>query len=149
MSADLPGSGGCWAAQDPDWAGVPGPLLRAAPTRAPPPGQRPRSRRPFILGAVAVAALLAGASVTLAATRSGSAVSTSAVIAATPAPPAAPSGGPGRGSGMGGRPAPGLGFGRGIGRGAGGAVHGQFVIARPGGGFLTADLQAPVTGSIG
>ena len=104
MSADLPGGGERWATEDPDWAGVPGPLGRAAPTRAPAPGRRPRSRRPFILGAVAVAALLAGASVTLAATRSGSPVSTSAAVAATPAPSAAPSGGPGRGSGFGGRP---------------------------------------------
>ncbi len=139
MPADLPGGGEHWAVRDPDWAGVPGPLGRAAPTGLATPGLRSRSRRPFVLGAVAVAALLAGASVALAVTRSGSPVSTSAAIAATPAPSALPSGGPGRGSGFGGRPAPGLGLGHGMGPGR--ALHGQFVVARPGGGYVTIAIQ--------
>lgn len=150
MSADPPDGTERREPDSPDWAGT-RPLGRAAPAGLVRPGPRRRSRRPLILSAVAVVALLAGASVALAVTRPGSAVSTSAAIAATPAPSAAPSGRPGYGSGFGGRAAPGLGFGRGMGGlpmaglragGFGALVHGQIVLAKPGGGYLTIDVQA-------
>jgi hypothetical protein len=54
-----------------NWRGGPrlimtGPICRAAPTRIAPPGSRPaRSRRWLIAGAIAVAALLGGASAAL------------------------------------------------------------------------------------
>ena len=58
-------------AESHDWRDGPqlimtGPICRAAPTRFAPPGARPaRSRRWLIVGAIAVAALLGGASAAL------------------------------------------------------------------------------------
>jgi len=98
-----------------------------------PLGLRSRSRRPYILAGVAVAALLGGAGAALASTDSGTPVAPSSV-AATPAPS------PGQPGAMG----PGahhFGGGFGFGGGLFGALHGQFVMAKPGGGFQTVDVQ--------
>jgi hypothetical protein len=85
---------------EPGQAGSPamtGPLWRAAPTRLAVPGIRAaRSRRWLIVGGVAVAALLAGASVALAATGSGPPTPVHAARASTPAHSAAQSDGLGR-----------------------------------------------------
>ena len=91
------------------------------------------SRRPYILAGVAVAALLGGAGAALAATNS-------------PGPSAPPSAAPVP-SGQRPRP-PGPGyhrFGGGFGFGFGGlfgALHGQLVVAKPGGGYQTVDVQS-------
>jgi hypothetical protein len=97
------------------------------------------SRRPYILAGVAVAALLGGAGAALAATNSPGPSPSPSAAAATPAPSPAPSGQqPG---------SPGSGyhrFGGGLGFGFGGlfgALHGQLVVARPGGGYQTVDVQ--------
>jgi hypothetical protein len=89
-------------------------------------GNRRLPGRPLILAGVAVAALLAGAGVAMAAT-SGSPASG----AAAPSPSARPA------SPHQGRPG---GFGFAFG-GPFGAVHGQFVVPRSGGGYQTIDTQ--------
>jgi hypothetical protein len=98
-----------------------------------PLGLRSRSRRPYILAGVAVAALLGGAGAAVASTSSGTPAAPSS-MAATPAPS------PGQPGAMtpGGRH-----FGGGFGFGGGlfGALHGQFVMAKPGGGYQTVDVQ--------
>lgn len=98
-----------------------------------PLGLRSRSRRPYILAGVAVAALLGGAGAALASTDSGT-PATSSSVAATPAPSP---GQPGA-AGPGGRH-----FGAGFRFGGGlfGALHGQFIVAKPGGGYQTVDVQ--------
>ena len=99
-------------------------------------GNRRLPGRPLILAGVAVAALLAGAGVAMAAT-SGSPASGAAAAslaggtAATPSPSARPA------SPHQGRPG---GFGFAFG-GPFGAVHGQFVVPRSGGGYQTIDTQ--------
>ena len=93
---------------------------------------RSRSRRPYILAGVAVAALLGGAGAALAATNSPTPSSSPSAAAATPAPTPAPPG-PGYHR-FGGRF--GLGF-----AGLFGALHGQLVVAKPGGGYQTVDVQ--------
>jgi len=96
------------------------------------------SRRPYILAGVAVAALLGGAGAALAATNSGAPSGPPSAAAATPAPSPAPSRQPGP-------PGPGFhrfgpgGFGFG---GLFGALHGQLVVAKPGGGYQTIDVQS-------
>jgi hypothetical protein len=95
---------------------------------------RSRTRRPYIVAGVAVAALLAGGGAALAGTGSGAPTGTPSAVAAGPTP--SPSAGTGRfgpGHHWGG---PGFGF-----RGLFGAVHGQFVVAKPGGGYQTVDVQ--------
>jgi hypothetical protein len=63
-----------------------GPIWRAAPTRLAAPGSgRGRSRRWLIAGGIAVAALLAGASLALAATGSGPPTPVHAARTSTPA----------------------------------------------------------------
>src|SRR5262245_64178948 len=99
-------------------------------------GNRRLPGRPLILAGVAVAALLAGAGVAMAAT-SGSPASGAAAASpaggtvATPSPSARPAfphqGRPG-------------GFGSAFG-GPFGAVHGQFVVPKSGGGYQTVDTQ--------
>jgi hypothetical protein len=99
-------------------------------------GLHPASRRPYIIAGVAVAALLGGAGAALAATHSPTpAASSSAVITnPTPAP-----GQPGATAPK----FPRFRFGRGPGLGFGlfGALHGQFVIGKSGGGYQTIDVQ--------
>jgi len=94
------------------------------------------SRRPYILTGVAVAALLGGAGAALAATNSPGPSAPPSAAAATPAPSPTPSGQ---------RPGPGFRhFGGGFGFGFGGlfgALHGQLVVAKPGGGYQTVDVQ--------
>jgi hypothetical protein len=102
-----------------------------------PMNPRSWSRRPYVLTGVAVAALLGGAGAALAATNSpGPSASPSAAVA-TPGPSPVPSGpqpGP---------PGPGYRrFGGGFGFGGlFGALHGQLVVAKPGGGYQTVDVQ--------
>src|SRR5262249_10382915 len=99
-------------------------------------GNRRLPGRPLILAGVAVAALLAGAGVAMAAP-SGSPASGAAA--------ASPAGGPAASPSPSARPAfphqgrPG-GFGFAFG-GPFGAVHGQFVVPRSGGGYQTIDTQ--------
>jgi len=100
-------------------------------------GTRKLPGRPVILAGVAVAALLAGAGVAMAATsgppESGAAaVSPSGGLAATPSPSARPA------FPRPGRPGGGMGFGFGA---PFGAVHGQFVVPKAGGGYQTIDTQ--------
>jgi hypothetical protein len=105
------------------------------------PGRR-RLGHPLILTAVAVAALGAGATVAVIATAgSPSLASSSGQLAATPSPsPSASEHGHGR-YGPGGK-FPGRGaFGGGFGLGAFGALHGEFVVPRAGGGYQTDDMQ--------
>lgn len=130
-----------------------GPIGRAAPSGFPGPS-RPgkRSRRPLILSGVAVIALLTGATVTLAATHTRSPSRATGAAAARSTPPsgqrpgrsggaAGPFGGFGRtGFRRAGYGSPG--FGRpGFGQGRARALHGQIVVAKPGGGFETTDIQ--------
>jgi hypothetical protein len=108
-----------------------------ATRRAWPIGLRSGSRRPYMIAGVAVAALLGGAGAALAATHSPApAAASTAVItrpAASPAPHgAAVPGGPGVRR---------LGHGSPFGRGMFGILHGQFVIAKSGGGYQTIDVQ--------
>jgi len=98
-------------------------------------GTRKLPGRPLILAGVAVVALLGGAGVAMAATSgspaSGTAASPAGGTVATPSPSARPAfphqGRPG-------------GFGLGFG-GPFGAVHGQFVVPKSGGGYQTIDTQ--------
>ena len=101
-------------------------------------GTRRLPGRPLILAGVAVTALLAGAGVAMAATSGSPASGTAAAspaggTVATPSPSARPAlphqGRPG-----------GFGFGFGFG-GPFGAVHGQFVVPKSGGGYQTIDTQ--------
>ncbi len=98
-----------------------------------PLGLRSRSRRPYILAGVAVAALLGGAGAAVASTDSGTPAAPSSVVA-TPAPsPGQPGAMTPGGRHFGGR--------SGFGGGLFGALHGQFVMAKPGGGYQTVDVQ--------
>lgn len=146
MSSDFPGNEE-QGAQDPadpaDWdpagwigaADRPGDTITFGPASAP-----MRSRRPFIVAGVAVAALLGGAGVAYAASNSGASPQATAASQSSPSPAPSPSrpgfrhfGGPG---GFGGAPA--FGFGAGI----FGAVHGQLVVPKPGGGYQSVDIQS-------
>jgi hypothetical protein len=128
-------------------------------------GSRLRSRRPLIVAGITVLGLLGGAGAALATTGSGTPAAMPRAIAATPSPSATPRGplppgvppaGRHRLFGHGFRGFAGLapfGFG-GLGFGAarlGGpghdlamprTLHGQFVLAKPGGGYQTVDVQS-------
>jgi hypothetical protein len=97
---------------------------------------RSLSRRPYILAGVAVAALLGGAGAALAATNSSGTPVTQSAVVSTPVP--SPSAGQ---FGAAGPRARHFGMGFGIGVGPFGALHGQFVVAKPGGGYQTIDMQ--------
>jgi hypothetical protein len=98
---------------------------------------RQRSRRPFIVAGITVVGLLGGAGAALATTGSAAPQAAPSQVAATPAPapPSAPGlphrffGGNFAGGGLGG-PAR-----------LWGALHGQIVMAKPGGGYQTVDIQ--------
>lgn len=101
---------------------------------------RSRFGNPLILATVAITALAAGAgAAALATAGSPSLASTSGRLAATPSPSPSVSR-PGYGT-----PGPGHRFFGGLGGGFGpsvaGALHGQFVVPRSGGGYQTEDTQ--------
>jgi len=99
-----------------------------------PMGLRWGSRRPYIIAGVAAAALLGGAGATLAATGTPTPAASSSAVITNPTPsPGLP--GPAR---PGSRP-----DGRAFWLGGGmfGALHGQFVVPKPGGGYQTVDVQ--------
>jgi hypothetical protein len=97
---------------------------------------RSATRRPYILAGVAVAALLGGAGAALAATSSAPpSPAASSSVAATPVPSPSP-GPPGTHAGF--RHFRGPGF---PGGSLFGALHGQFVIGKSGGGYQTVDAQ--------
>jgi hypothetical protein len=104
-----------------------------------PPSLRSWSRRPYVLTGVAVAALLGGAGAALAATNTPTPGTSPSAVAASPAPSPAPSGQPGGGHGPHSRR---FGFGFGLGGGMFGALHGQFVVPKSGGGYQTVDVQS-------
>jgi hypothetical protein len=87
------------------------------------------TRRPYLLAGVAAAALLAGGGATLAAGSSGTPAAAQNAVTANPVPVASP-GQPGRHHN----------FRRGA-FSPFGMVHGQFVIAKSGGGYQTVDVQ--------
>ena len=115
-------------------------------------GNRRLSGQSLLLIVVAAVALFAGAGVAMAATGGGPAAA-AAPVNSTPSPSSSlPGRLPGAGSGPRARFWPGGGARPGgAGRAAFGAVHGQFVVARPGGGYQTVDMQrgsvTAVTGS--
>ncbi len=105
-------------------------------TPIPRPPKRRRSLRLWVLGggvAVAVATAVSVASIA-----SAQSPSPQPSVSASAAAPKAPTG-PGGGPGFGGKRGP-VGFG-GLGPGSGRALHGEFVTAKPGGGFQTVDIQ--------
>ena len=102
-----------------------------------PMGLRSGSRRPYIVAGVAVAALLGGAGAALAATNSPAPAASSSAVITNPAPS------PGQ-PGAAAPAAPGFRhFDRGPGFGGYlfGALHGQFVVGKSGGGYETVDVQ--------
>jgi hypothetical protein len=100
---------------------------------------RSSSRRPYILAGVAVAALLGGAGAALAATNSSGTPATQSALVTTPVPSPSP-GQPGQ-PGMAGPRFRHFGGKFGLGIGVSGVLHGQFVVAKPGGGDQTVDVQ--------
>jgi hypothetical protein len=117
------------------------------------PGNRRLSGQSVLLIVVAAAALFIGAGVAMAATAGGPAPA-AAGATATPAPGSSYLPGRMHGAGPWRRAGGGLGGGPwsgGPGMPGLGAVHGQFVVAKPGGGYQTADMQrgsvTAVTGS--
>ena len=106
-------------------------------------GTRKLPGRPLVLAGVAVVALLGGAGVAMAATSgspaSGAAAASPGGTVATPSPSARPAfphqGRPG-------------GFGSAFG-GPFGAVHGQFVVPKSGGGYQTVDTQRGSVTAVG
>jgi hypothetical protein len=94
------------------------------------------SRRPYVLAGVAVAALLGGAGAALAATNSSGTPPIQSAVVSTPVPSPAP-------GQLGAGPQRYRHFGVKFGLGGGlfGVLHGQFVVAKPGGGDETVDVQ--------
>jgi hypothetical protein len=88
------------------------------------------SRRPYVLAGVALAALLGGGAAGLAATHSGTPpAATSSAVVATPAPVPAAQGPGGHGGFRHFGPPPRI-------------LHGQFTVAKPGGGTQIVDFQS-------
>jgi len=87
------------------------------------------TRRPYLLAGVAAAALLAGGGAALAAGSSGTPAAVQNAVTANPVPVAS-AGQPGRHHG----------FHR-VAFGTFGMLHGQFVVAKSGGGYQTVDVQ--------
>jgi hypothetical protein len=104
-----------------------------------PPGLRAGARRPYIIAGVAVAALLGGAGAAVAATHSSTPAASSSALITSPTSTPTPT------SGLPGMPDPKNPrfhrFGPGLGFGLFGALHGQFVIGKSGGGYQTIDVQ--------
>jgi hypothetical protein len=147
MSSDYPGNDEPCARGSADAADTAGPSGSLGDTLTfGPTGRRSaRSRRPFFVAGVAAAALLGGAGVAYAAGNSGPSVQkTASSRSSSPSPSPSPSlGHPGSRhfggfGGFGGRPAGGFGRGGGI----LGAVHGQLVVPKSGGGYQTVDIQS-------
>jgi hypothetical protein len=112
----------------------------ARPTRPiGPMSLRPWSRRPYVVAGVAVVALLGGAGAALASSGSGSPAGSPSAVAASPAPSPAQQGLPGP-SGPAGPRFHRFGAAGGFG-GLFGALHGQLVVTKPGGGYQTVDVQ--------
>lgn len=102
-----------------------------------PMGLRSGSRRPYIIAGVAVAALLGGAGAAVAATHTSTPAASSSAVITNPTPsPGLP--------GSAGPATPRFhGFGPmfGLGGGVFGALHGEFVTGKSGGGYETVDVQ--------
>lgn len=98
------------------------------------------SRRPYVLTGVAVVALLGGAGAALAATNSPTPGTSPSAVVASPAPSPSPSGQAGQ-TGPRQHGFRHFGFGIGLGGGMFGALHGQFVVPKSGGGYQTVDMQ--------
>lgn len=97
------------------------------------------ARRPYLLAGVAAAALLAGGGAALAVGNSATPAAAQNAVASTPLPVAS--------TGPGAAGAPGTHrffrhFGGRPGFGAFGMLHGQFVVAKSGGGYQTVDVQS-------
>lgn len=141
-SNDQPSAGGPARPAGSAWPADPirttrsiGPLSSFASLRP-----RLRSRRPVVIAGITVVGLLGGAGAALATTGSGAPAAAPSVVAATPTPaPTPPAGLPHRVLGPG--------FHRFAGAWPGGpaglfgALHGQIVVAKPGGGYQTVDIQ--------
>jgi hypothetical protein len=95
--------------------------------------------RPLVIGGIAAVALASGAGVTLAVTSGGSPPAAAAATEASQASPSPTPSGPPRQVAPWHRAFGKLGFGPGL--GAFGAVHGQFVVPKDGGGYQTVDTQ--------
>jgi len=102
-----------------------------------PMGLRSASRRPYIIAGVAVAALLGGAGAAVAATNSPAPTASSSAMITNPTPSPGLPGAAGPAAPRFRHFRPGLGFGGDL----FGALHGQFVIAKSGGGYQTIDVQ--------
>jgi hypothetical protein len=114
-------------------------VVAFGPVRSRPIGPlslRTWSRRPYVVAGVAVVALLGGAGAALAASNSGTPARSSNSVAASPATSPAPGGMPGPAG-----PAHRIGFRMG-GGGLFGALHGQLVVPKSGGGYQTVDVQS-------
>jgi hypothetical protein len=101
------------------------------------------SGRPLVMGGIAAVALASGAGVTLAVTSGGAEPAAAAATAASQASPSPAPSAPKRQVLPWHGPLGKLGFGPGLrpGLGAFGAVHGQFVVPKDGGGYQTVDTQ--------
>jgi hypothetical protein len=132
------GPGGAWSADPIRTTRSIGPLSSFASLRSRPRSRKP-SRRPFIIAGIIVAGLLGGAGAALATTGSAASVAAPNQVAATPAPAPTPSPAAGVPHRFFGRNFAGAGFG--MAGGLSGALHGQLVVAKPGGGYQTVDIQ--------
>jgi hypothetical protein len=93
------------------------------------------ARRPYLLAGVAVIALLGGGGAALAATNTGTPAATPSAVTSSPVPPASSGRSAMRGTFHHFRAFGPAGF------GPFGMLHGQFVVAKSGGGYRTVDVQ--------